>query len=180
MKKVLKVVAYSVLGILVLLIIAILLVRFVFRNEVANFAYELCGKEYVEILQLAKTYQSDSVNFSFELTAPVNKSYELREYFQLDSLIKECTNTWDATLCIARIVASIKHDNPNPKPTQYNAIDLWEWVKEHSKGFNCRAHSIMLHELLLSVGIANRVITCSPKDTTDKDCHVVNSVWLPE
>lgn len=180
MKKVLKFIGYSIFAIIVFLIIGVLLVRFVFRDEVANFAYELQGEQHVEILRLANSYQSDSVCFSFELLAPENKSQEIRNYFQLDSLISKNDNTWEATLRIAQIVASIKHDNPEPKPTKYNAIDLWEWAKEHPNGFNCRTHSIMLHELLLSVGITNKVITCSPKDTTDRDCHVVNIVWLPE
>lgn len=180
MKKALRFIGYSILAITLLLVVAILLIRFVFRDEVANFLYELQGKEHIELLQKANAYQSDTVDFTFELSSPTDKANELRDYFQLDSLIKESTNTWDATLRIAQIAASIKHDNPEPRPTKYNSIDLWKWAKEHPKGFNCRAHSIMLHELLLSVGIANRVITCSPKDTTDQDCHVVNSVWLPE
>lgn len=180
MKKVLKFIGYSILAIIVFIIIGVLLIRFVFRDEVADFAYELRGEQHVEILQLADSYQSDSVCFSFELLAPENESKEIRSYFQLDTLISKSDNTWDAALRIAQIAASIKHDNPDPKPNEYNAIDLWEWAKEHPNGFNCRTHSIMLHELLLSVGIANKVITCSPKDTTDRDCHVVNLVWLPE
>ena len=180
MKKTLKFIGYSFLAIILLLVVGVLLIRFVFRDEVANYAYELRGKEHIELLQMANQYQSDTINIAFELSSPADKAKEIRDYFQLDSLIKESNNTWDATLRIAQIAASIKHDNPDPRPTKYNAIDLWEWAKKNPNGFNCRTHSIMLHELLLSVGIANRVITCSPKDTTDRDCHVVNSVWLPE
>ena len=180
MKKVLKFIGYSILAIIICLIIGILLIRYVFRNEVANYVYKIQGEQYIEILQLADSYQSDSVCFSFELLAQDKKSQDIRSFFQLDSLISKGDDTWNETLRIAQIVASIKHDNPDPKPSKYNAIDLWEWAKEHPNGFNCRTHSIMLHELLLSVGIENKVITCSPKDTTDRDCHVVNIVWLPE
>ena len=180
MKKILKYIGYTLSGIIVLLVIVILLIRFVFRNEVADFAKSMRGEIYTEALQAAQPYQPDTISYSFELISPADKSKEVREYFQLDSLLQGSNDTWDKTLRIARIAASIKHDNPNPRPTRYNAVDLWEWAKEHPNGFNCRTHSIMLHEMLLAVGIANRVITCSPKDTTDQDCHVVNSVWLPE
>lgn len=178
--KVLKYLGYGILGIILVLIIVLLLVRFVFRDEVIDFAKGLLHEKYTETLKSAKLYQSDNTLYSFELLSSINQSQELRNYFHLDSLIKGCNDTWMKTLNIARIVASIKHDNPVPNPNIYNAIDLWEWAKENPNGFNCRAHSIMLYEMLLSVGISNRVITCSPQDTIDSDCHVVNSVWLPE
>ena len=155
MKKVLKFIGYSILAIIICLIIGILLIRYVFRNEVANYVYKIQGEQYIEILQLADSYQSDSVCFSFELLAQDKKSQDIRSFFQLDSLISKGDDTWNETLRIAQIAASIKHDNPDPKPSKYNAIDLWEWAKEHPNGFNCRTHSIMLHELLLSVGIEN-------------------------
>ena len=180
MKKLFKYIAYFFCGLILLLVIAVLLVRFVFRHVVANLTRDLLRSEYVEELQSAKPYLSDTIDYSFELISQNDKSKEVRDYFQLDSIVQGCEDTWDKTLRIARIVASIKHANPDPKPEKYNAIDLWKWAKSHPKGFNCRMHSIMLHEMLLSVGIANRVITCSPKDTTDMDCHVVNSVWLSE
>ncbi len=168
------------LAVLFLCISAVLLIKYVFYEEVANYLYELEGAERVALLQDAKPYQADTTSFSFGLSAPATKSLELRSYFLLDSLMEGAEDTWEATLRIAQIPASIRHDNPEPRPTRYNAIDLWTWAEAHPKGFNCRAHSILLHELLLSVGIANRVITCSPQDTTDTDCHVVNAVWLPE
>lgn len=180
MKKVLKYIAYVFLGFVALLVIAALLIRFVFRDEAADFAKEMLGQEYTETLQSAQPYHSDTTSYSLELIAPLDKSREIRDYFRLDSLTQGSGSTWEKVLRIARIAASVKHDNPNPSPTKYNAIDLWKWAERHPSGFNCRTHSIMLHEMLLSVGIANRVITCSPKDTTDRDCHVVNSVWLPE
>ena len=180
MKKMLKYPVWFLLWLIVLLVIVVLCIRFVFRNEAANFAKDLLRSEYIEALQSAKPYVSDTINYSFELMSPNDKSKEVRDYFRLDTIIQGSADTWDKTLRIARIVASIKHDNPDPKPEKHNAIDLWEWVQSHPDGFNCRAHAIMLHEMLLSVGIANRVITCSPKDTTDIDCHVVNSVWLSE
>lgn len=57
---------------------------------------------------------------------------------------------------------------------------LWKYTRSIEPAFNCRLHSILLHELLLSEGIVNRFVTCHPADSEDSDCHVVNLVWLPE
>lgn len=60
------------------------------------------------------------------------------------------------------------------------AIALCGYTRDVEPAFNCRLHSIMLHEMLLSLGIANRFVTCQPFEDTGTDCHVVNVVWLPE
>ena len=72
------------------------------------------------------------------------------------------------------------HANQTKYPEKRNAIDLWKYTREVEPAFNCRLHSILLHELMLSEGIINRFVTCLPADTLDSDCHVVNLVWLPE
>ena len=61
-----------------------------------------------------------------------------------------------------------------------NATRLWEYTRTVEPAFNCRLHSILLHELLLASGITNRFVTCLPADSLDSDCHVVNIAWLPE
>ena len=40
MNKALKFIGYSILAFILLLVVGVLLIRFVFRDEVANFAYE--------------------------------------------------------------------------------------------------------------------------------------------
>ena len=90
-------------------------------------------------------------------------------------------STWDKALTLAKFVASnIPHANQTKYPEKRNAIDLWKYTREVEPAFNCRLHSILLHELMLSEGITNRFVTCLPADTLDSDCHVVNLVWLPE
>ena len=82
---------------------------------------------------------------------------------------------------MAKFVAShIPHANQTKYPEKRNAIALWEYTRAIEPAFNCRLHSILLHELMLSEGITNRFVTCLPADTLDSDCHVVNLVWLPE
>ena len=63
---------------------------------------------------------------------------------------------------------------------ELNAFTLWQYAQRVPTGFNCRWHAILLSELLLSIRIKNRFVTCMPEDKSDQDCHVVNLVWLPE
>lgn len=109
------------------------------------------------------------------------QSRRIREYFRLDTLLRPGASTWENTLTLASFVASrIPHANQKIQPPKRNAIALWEYHLRVEPAFNCRLHSIMLHELLLASGITNRFVTCLPADSRDPDCHVVNIVWLPE
>lgn len=145
-----------------------------------------CGKgkvntNYIDTLKLAGSYCSDSREFNIHPAVDPSRAAEIREYFQLDTLFDESASTWERTLAIAQFVATnIPHANQTVQPEKRNAIYLWEYTKNTEPAFNCRLHSIMLFELLSSVGIDATYITCMPEDSNDSDCHVVNQVWLPE
>ena len=136
--------------------------------------------ERVELLRTAGTYAADSVEFNMQSIADSAKAAEIRAYFQLDTLYSAETTTWEKTLAIAKFVSdNIPHANQKAQPTRRDAITLWEYTKTTEPAFNCRLHSILLYELLSSVGITASYITCMPK-IEESDCHVVNQVWLPE
>lgn len=109
------------------------------------------------------------------------RAKQIFDYFQLDTLYSEDSDTWTKALAIASFVASnIPHANQTIQPEKRNAIYLWEYTINTEPAFNCRLHSIMMFDLLQSAGIEARYITCMPEDKDDCDCHVVNHVWLPE
>lgn len=136
---------------------------------------------YIEILQQSGHYHNDSRSFNIHSVADSTRAAEIRNYFQLDTLYDEKASTWENTLAIAKFVATnVPHANQTIQPEKKNAIYLWEYTKNAEPAFNCRLHSIMLFELLSAVGIDATYITCMPKDKKDKDCHVVNQVWIPE
>ena len=142
------------------------------------------GKEqvgHIETLKLAGPYCKDKLEFNIRPVVDPARAAEIREYFQLDTLYDETASTWEKTLAVARFVATnIPHANQTIQPEKRNAIYLWEYTKDTEPAFNCRLHSIMMFELLSSVGIEATYITCMPEDHNDTDCHVVNQVWLPE
>lgn len=157
-------------------------------------AYVLCSGKYdqgrggnkdqvshIETLKQSGPYGKDRIKFNIRPVIDSGRATEIREYFQLDTLYGETASTWEKTLAIARFVATnIPHANQTIQPEKRNAIYLWEYTKNTEPAFNCRLHSIMMFELLSSVGIPATNITCMPADSKDNDCHVVNQVWLPE
>ena len=102
-------------------------------------------------------------------------------YFRLDTVVQEGMSTWEKSLAIGRWVSShIPPANQKAHPAAKDAITLWEFIQHEEPAFNCRYHSFFAMQLLRSVGVEARVLTCLPKDDNDPDCHVVNIVYLPE
>ena len=181
MKKALKIIGWIILSLIVLLVAAWLLARFVFRDQVATYLSGVQNDTYIELLRKAEPYRADKASFRFEYIQDTARLRLTREYFRLDTIDNPTAETWDRTLALARFVArNIPHANQSVQPERRNAIDLWEYTRNVEPAFNCRLHSIMLHELLLACDITNRYVTCLPADSLDQDCHVVNIVWLPE
>lgn len=181
MKKALKIIGWIILSLIVLLVAAWLLARFVFRDHVATYLSGVQNDTYIELLRKAEPYRADKASFRFEYIQDTARRRLTREYFRLDTIDNPTAETWDRALALARFVArNIPHANQSVQPERRNAIDLWEYTRNVEPAFNCRLHSIMLHELLLACDITNRYVTCLPADSLDQDCHVVNIVWLPE
>lgn len=180
MKKILKATGIILGGFIALLLVLFLLVRFFFREQILTFLTQEQLKERVDLLQESR-YQTDSNVVNFSIKADAQTAKVIRDYFQLDTLLTDKNTTWERAIAIAKFVnKNIPHDNQKDEVAQPNAIGLWKYHKTHPQGFNCRYHSILLHELLLAEGIGNRPVWCMPQDSADADCHVVNSVWLPE
>ena len=143
--------------------------------------------EYIQKLKESAPYTDEPVSFESKWLVDEERAAAIRSYFKenagldLYAISVSDKTIWEKTIQIARFVAdSIPHDNQKEWINEKNAITLWEYSRRVPTGFNCRRHSILLSELLLSIGIKNRFITCIPWDKDDYDCHVINLVWLPE
>ena len=181
MKKLFKIAGIALLSLIGLLLAIFLLARFVFREQAIDYLTGLEKQQRVELLRAAGPYAADTVQYRFTYKQDTARAREIREYFRLDTLVNPAATTWDNARALAQFVArNIPHANQKVQPETRNAIGLWEYTRTVEPAFNCRLHSILLHELLLSQGIVNRFVTCLPADSLDRDCHVVNLVWLPE
>ena len=141
-------------------------------------ATEAFYSEFVERVSLLKEATLDGA-MPFP---PMNVEMpDYTSYFRLDTVVQEGMSTWEKSLAIGRWVSShIPHANQKARPAAKDAITLWEFIQHEEPAFNCRYHSFFAMQLLRSVGVEARVLTCLPKDDNDPDCHVVNIVYLPE
>ncbi|MBP5725859.1 MAG: transglutaminase domain-containing protein [Clostridia bacterium] len=143
--------------------------------------------EMIQKLQACKPYTNEPFPYkSGKLVNPLH-SRMIRWYFKksagldLDAIAASGLSTWEKVLKVSEFVsAHIPHDNQKEPMKELNAFTLWQYAQRVPTGFNCRWHAILLSELLLSIRIKNRFVTCMPEDKHDQDCHVVNLVWLPE
>lgn len=182
MKKTLKIIGIVLASLAGLLLVAFLVARIAFRDQVVDYLSDLQKQLRVELLRAAKPYTADpAADFHFRYVQDTARAREIRTYFRLDTLVNPAAKTWDKAVTLAQFVArNIPHANQKTYPEVCNATALWEYTRTVEPAFNCRLHSILLHELLLAEGITNRFMTCLPADSLDSDCHVVNIVWLPE
>jgi len=181
MKKTLRIIGWSLTTIVGVIALGLLLVRFVFRERIAAALYDGLRQERIELLRSSGAYASDTTVYRFTYEQNPDRAREIRDYFRLDTLLHPEATTWDRTRALAKFVArNIPHANQRVQPETRNATALWEYHLTVEEAFNCRLHAILLHELLLASGITNRFVTCFPFDAEDRDCHVVNLVWLPE
>ncbi len=144
-------------------------------------------EEMIRKLQACAPYTDDP--FPYRIMKLVNplRSRAIRRYFRnnagldLNEIAASGLSVWEKTLKLSQFVSDhIPHDNQKEPLQKLNAITLWEYAQRVPTGFNCRWHAVLLSELLLSIQIKNRFVTCMPEDKNDQDCHVVNEVWLPD
>ena len=113
MKKIFKVFSLSILGLLLLTVLALLLVRYVFNRQLN----EPLGKDKIELLKNAGEYAPDSVSYNFVYQQDTAKAQQIREYFRLDTIVKPTEVTWNRAIALARFVAkNIPHANQNNYP----------------------------------------------------------------
>ena len=103
----------------------------------------------------------------------------LRKGFNLDSIAGYGNDVSKILNLLHWIHNLIPHDGNHENPTIKNAISMIAQCKKEDRGLHCRGLSTVLNECYLSMGFKSRFITCMPKDSIFDDCHVINSVYLP-
>ena len=103
----------------------------------------------------------------------------LRKGFNLDSIAGYGNDVSKILNLLHWIHNLIPHDGNHENPTIKNAMSMIAQCKKEERGLNCRGLSTILNECYLSMGFKSRFITCMPKDSVFEDCHVINSVYLP-
>ncbi len=101
----------------------------------------------------------------------------LREKYQLDSIAGYGTDVSQMLNLMRWVHNSVEHDGSRGNQGASNA-DAYLTSCSAGKGtLNCRGLATVLNEVYLAMGFPSHFVTCLPKDTTDMDCHVINTAY---
>lgn len=125
--------------------------------------YNLSDKRAIPIC----TYQSS--DFS--------KLVELRRVCSLDSIVGTGNEVSQILNLMHWIHNTIPHDGAVQNPEEKNALSMITICKREHRAMNCRGLAIALNECYLAMGFKSRYVACLPKDTTDRDSHVLTMVY---
>ncbi len=139
------------------------------------------GENYLKLLKSAKVYNVDNQSFtdSFLYQNADNKNLQkLRLSYKLDSVAGTGTDIEQAINLMSWVHNKVKHNGSKGIPGNRNAMAMLDTCKKENLTLNCRGMAILLNEVYLSMGYKSRYVTCMPKDSTDRDCHVINMVYI--
>lgn len=138
--------------------------------------------DYHFILQQEKDYSSKSPSelpgFTYQ-SADEPQLVALRHQYKLDSIAGQGSDVSKVINLMNWVHDRIPHDGNHENPASRNAQDLLMVCQQEARGLNCRGLSTVLNEVYLAMGFRAHFVGCLPKDTTDFDSHVINSVYVP-
>ncbi|OAV45143.1 transglutaminase family protein [Lewinella sp. 4G2] len=137
----------------------------------------------VSKLQVLKAYAAydtdermDIPNFTY---ASADSPYllALREKYHLDSIAGQGNDISQMLNLMRWVHNAVEHDGGKNNPTTMDADALITTCGAGKGTLNCRGLGVVLNEVYLAMGIPSRFVTCLPRDTTDFDCHVINTAY---
>ena len=150
-----------------------------FKQEVARLR---TTGDYRYILQQARSYAPQGIArlpaFTYQAAAEPSL-VALRRQYKLDSIAGAGSDVSQAINLMHWVHTRVPHDGNRENPAARNAQDLLTVCRQESRGLNCRGLATVLNEVYLAMGFRSRFVGCLPKDSTDFDSHVVNSVYVP-
>lgn len=142
-----------------------------------NKAYK---QNYLSILQTAPSYGPPEHRWRPSFT------YEDHNHPELISLRKtyDLDNAAGAGSEISQIIRlmnwahkAIPYDGNRSVPAQRNAQNLITTSRKTKSGYDCRGLATILNEAYLAMGFESRLLSCFPKDTADREHHVITIVY---
>jgi hypothetical protein len=103
----------------------------------------------------------------------------LRQQYKLDSIAGKGNDVSQVINLMHWVHDRVQHDGQHGNPPSRNAQDLLAVCQKENRGLNCRGLATVLNEAYLAMGFQSRFVGCLPKDSTDVDSHVINSVYVP-
>ncbi len=102
---------------------------------------------------------------------------ELREKYRLDSIAGQGNDISQMLNLMRWVHNSIEHNGNLGNKGEQNADAFLSSCGSGKGTLNCRGLGIVLNEVYLAMGFPSRFVTCLPRDSTDFDCHVINTAY---
>ncbi|MDR0982388.1 MAG: transglutaminase-like domain-containing protein [Culturomica sp.] len=139
--------------------------------------------DFIYILRTYGAYSSEPApdtlpKFEYQKQEESRGLTLVKSYFKIDTIVGDGNDLSKVLKLLHWVHNNIRHNGGNFATCEFDAIDIYNYNKTTGKGVNCRHLAITLNEMLLSIGIPSRYVTCLPRDINDGDCHVINSVWV--
>jgi hypothetical protein len=137
-------------------------------------------RDYSYIIQNSGPYKNVAVanlpGFTYQ-SASAPELVTLKNKFKLDSVAGNGDEISRMKKLLYWVHNEVRHDGNSNNPSSKNAVDLIAVCQKENRGVNCRMMSTILRDVYQSEGIPTRIVTCLPKDSTDRDCHVITVAW---
>jgi hypothetical protein len=135
---------------------------------------------HLEVLKGGSRYdlRDTSVSALFTYKPPedsVLKSLRLR--FRLDSIAGRGDETSRLLNVLHWVHTTFPHDGTKEAPQAKGIEELMTKCITDRKTLDCGSLARVLNSCYLALGFPSRRIVCLPKDSTDVDCHSINTVY---
>ncbi len=135
---------------------------------------------YLDILKKGSKYNFDDRREITKFTyKPVNDTdlINIRREFKLDSIIGTGNEVSQILSLLHWVHNSFRHDGTREAPKYSSISNLMNiCIKDH-KTLDCGTLASVLNNCYLALGFKSRRVVCLPKDSTDFDCHSINTVY---
>ena len=165
-------------------------------NKVYNFIILLNGKDsaltqikyepkvytpsYLDILKKGSKYNYEDKREITKFTyKPLNDPdlIIIRKEFKLDSIIGSGNEVSQILNLLHWAHNSFRYDGTKEAPKHSSISNLMNiCIKDH-KTVDCGTLATLLNDSYLALGFKSRRVVCLPKDSTDFDCHSINTVY---
>ena len=134
----------------------------------------------LDILKKASKYNSEDKR---EITKFTYKSINdpdlviIRKEFKLDSVIGTGNEVSQILNLMHWVHNTFPHDGNKEIPKHTSVSNLMIICKQEHQTMHCGALANVLEDCYSSLGFKARRVICMPKDSTDFDCHSINTVY---
>jgi len=102
---------------------------------------------------------------------------QMRQVFKLDSIAGAGDELSKILNLLHWVHNSYRFDGTKELPPYDGIVDLMTKCYNSNHTMACGAFAEVLNECYLAIGLKSRRVVCLPKDSTDFDCHSINTVY---